>query len=176
VPCRCYGANEFARMTPSSPYNSLPEPPYSESSGLVESRQGRRHSTRFATLLDVLLEEAFASESLNTDDTRSTCAMRVASSAIKADSEPTWAMTALFSIGRQHSQLDRFDFGHKSARLVAQERRHDLEHCVAEAAHVQDVGAFRRSRRAVRLCSATAVGFVSCIKCSTKCWAEPRPG
>jgi hypothetical protein len=36
-------------------------------------------------------------------------------------------------------QLDRFDLGHEPAGVVAQERGHNAEHGIAEAAHVQDV-------------------------------------
>ena len=48
-------------------------------------------------------------------------------------------------------QLDRLDFGDKPAGVPAEERGHDVEHGVIEAADVQDVAAVRGLRRVVRL-------------------------
>jgi len=48
-------------------------------------------------------------------------------------------------------QLDGFDFGHEPAGVAAQERGHNAEHGVTEAADVQDVFPLRSLRRCVRL-------------------------
>ena len=48
-------------------------------------------------------------------------------------------------------QLDGLDLGHEAAGVAAQERRHDAEHGVTEAADVQDVFPLRSLRRCVRL-------------------------
>jgi hypothetical protein len=53
--------------------------------------------------------------------------------------------------GRLRSQFDGLDFGHKSAVVACQERVHDTEQGVAEAADVQDVVPFRSLGGRVRL-------------------------
>jgi hypothetical protein len=50
-----------------------------------------------------------------------------------------------------HLQLDRLDFRYELGRVVTEKRRYDLEHGIAEAADIQDIGPIRRLRRDERL-------------------------
>lgn len=97
--------------------------------------------------LDIVLSQLLSIEGLVKSSNLSRCPMatrQVGSARIRLGSHEM-APTAGYdpTAGAFSLQLDRLNFRHKPRRVGREERGHNLEHCVTEAADVQDVAAVR---------------------------------